>query len=147
MEELRKIHDAREAAEAAARAAEEAKKRKQKAAARLARLEQPEKPFTPYREPPRSTKSNRSRGKQRSTAAEYEHGVHTSESQKAYRREHAEMQKVVAQAEAAERRALEKAAALRKISDDVDKNYRAATHCVPPASSIGAVLGAALAQP
>ena len=146
MDELRAMHDAREAAEAAAKAAAEAKVRKQKAEARLARLQQPDKPYTAYRKPPSSSKSNKKRGKPRSTADELEHQVHTSEGQKAFRREHAEMQKVVAQAEAAERRALEKAEALRKISDDVDKNYRAASHYVPPPASIGAVLDASLAQ-
>jgi hypothetical protein len=146
MEELRTIHDAREAADAARRLAEEATKHRKTVAARVARREQPDKPLTPKGEQRLPQKSNKKRGKSRGKGNEAQHLVHTSEPARARRHERGEEMKELAQAQAFEHRAIEKANALIKMGKEVEKNHEALSHHVPPPSSIGAVLGAALAK-
>lgn len=144
MDVLRERARIREEFEAAERWAIELERRRKIAAHRLERANQPEAGYTAKGAQRRPTTSGtRSRGKSRGTANELTHQVWTSEDARESRRRYGELKQAVEHLEAETRKAKDKAQRLRQLEINMGKEEAAATHHVPPASSVGSVVDAA----
>ena len=144
MDVLRARARVREEFEAAQRRAIELERRRKVAAHRLERANQPEATLTAkgaQRRP--SASGTRSRGKSRGTANELAHQVWSSENAREARRRYGELKQAVEHLEAETAKAKDKAQRLRQLEIDMGKAEAAATHHVPPASSLGSVVDAA----
>ena len=146
MDVLRARARLREEFEAAERRAIELERRRKVAAHRLERANQPEAAYTakgPSRRAAAAT-GTRSRGKSRGTGNELAHRVWSSEDAREARRRYGELKQAVEHLEAETAKAVDRARRLRQLEIDMGKAEAAATHHVPPASSVGSVVDAAL---
>ena len=70
----------------------------------------------------------------------------TSDEAREARKRYGELKQAVAHLESEANKAAQRAARLREIERDMGKAEAAATHHVPPAASLGAVVGAAASR-
>ena len=142
MDVLRERARLREEREAAEARAAELERRRKIAAHRLERTSQPEAAYGADAAAP-STHATRSRGKSRGTANELAHQVWTSEEAREARRRYGDLKQQVAHLEAETRKAAARATKLRELEKAMGMAEAAATHHVPHAASLGAVVDAA----
>ena len=143
MDVLRERARLREEREAAEARAVELERRRKIAAHRLERTSQPEAAYTAPMPQRHSTATTRSRGKSRGTANELAHQVWTSEEAREARRRYGDLKQQVAHLEAETRKAAARATKLRELEKAMGMAEAAATHHVPRAASLGAVVDAA----
>tara|TARA_B100000405_G_scaffold255559_1_gene189934 strand:+ start:82 stop:531 length:450 start_codon:yes stop_codon:yes gene_type:complete len=146
MEELRERARIREEAEAAQAKHAELERRRQIATDRLNKANNPPGvAHTTARAAARRTASAgpRSRGKTRGKANELAHDVWVGEEAKQARAYYGKLQQLVKHLEAETRKAAEKMSALRALEREMDKAEAAATHHVPRAPSMAAVIASA----
>jgi len=143
MAELRERARLREEREAAEAKAIELESRRKIAAHRLALTSQPEAAYTATMPQRHSSTTTRSRGKSRGTANELAHQVWTSDEAREARKRYGDMKQAVEHLEAVARKAKENVQRLRELERNMGKAEAAATHHVPSAASLSAVVGAA----
>tara|TARA_B110000977_G_C10684117_1_gene340774 strand:+ start:111 stop:524 length:414 start_codon:yes stop_codon:yes gene_type:complete len=136
------LREEREVAEARALGLE---RRRNIASHRLERANKPEAAYTASA--PRCDSNSRlnSRGKSRGTANALAHQVYTSAEGREARKRYGDLKQTVAHLEAESRKAKSRAQALRQIEINMGKEEAAATHHVPCAPALGAVVAATLA--
>ena len=150
-EHHRELVEANDRAAKADELLKEARRKAQAAEARAKRAATAPPAYTAYREPPKSQKSAKKSARQAKRMAtqdaalsELKHQVHILPEQKQLREASAEASKQLAHAEAEVRKAKERIQALKNLEADMSAAREAATHYVPPASSIGSVVEAAM---
>ncbi|MAB55832.1 MAG: hypothetical protein CMN93_08155 [Synechococcus sp. CPC35] len=146
------IHDARMEQAAAEQKLKDARRKYEAALSRAARAAQAPKAYTPWQAPPKSKKAEKKAARQarragprlEATASQLEHGVHVLPEQHEIRSDRFDEKQAVEHAEKLARLAREKVERLHRLAAEASMEHEVATHVVPPASTIGGTIAAAM---